>query len=493
MKRVVWQDFTVYNPKGVTVLDFFIAFRAAIAKTIDANHWSFLWKSCHWMEDKDGYIKWVQSVAQDKMLEEFYYYSSNIEPYEHGDGWPIICKRPPWWKGLPYWHMPLLDHQPPAYQETSLADFLTSTQSRLSGFHPSFLRGRPRDWPDDLPDIPEIEYLFMNINVQNIESMEPKFKEQEMMKEYHDIPNETLIEIALEIPSDFQSFKDHCSFALMSKRLHYEIYSNSTWRILCQRGEIGNPNGTKHRGLNWRHLYTMIEEHIRVEECDWCMLGGKTMGKETIPCSTCDSVQLNDQIKLLHRPWDSVTLINPDNKSRFGGPPFEEWINSLEGIFVNHLPHGFSMVIAGSTNNVYILLRMYLDQDSSSTFNELYLQALVTILDILQGIRDILQSNQSYRDNDIGEWWIANTWAVEVLSSRHNIPNKRHSLGEVFKIMAVKFIGCTFTRIKEEDIPILTIYSFVLYLTVVRIPGIKVKLPVDITIAKNDLAIINNN
>ena len=103
-------------------------------------------------------------VAQDKMMEEFYY-SSNIEPYEHWDGWLIICERPPWWKGLPYWHMPLLDHQPPAYQETSLADFLTSTQSRLSGFCPSFLRGHPRDCPDDLPDIPEIEYLIMNIGM----------------------------------------------------------------------------------------------------------------------------------------------------------------------------------------------------------------------------------------------------------------------------------------------------------------------------------------
>ncbi|KAE9384475.1 hypothetical protein BT96DRAFT_982285 [Gymnopus androsaceus JB14] len=355
-------------------------------------------------------------VAQDKMLEEFYY-SSSIEPYEHGDGWPIICERLPWWKGLPYWHMPLLDHQPPAYRETSLADFLTSAQSGLSGFHPSFLRGCPRDWPDDLPDMPEIEYLFMNIDVQNIESMEPKFKEQEMTKEYHDLLN------------------------------------NSTWRILCQQGGIGNPNGTKHRGLNWRHLYTMIEEHIWVEEC------GKTMGKETIPCSTCNSVQLNDQIKLLHRPWDSVTLINPDNKSRFGGPPFEEWINSLEGIFVNHPPRGFSMVIAGGCHAIDIHILSHFHQVNNNTG--------VTILDILQGIHDILRSNQSYRDSDIGEWWIANTWAVEVLSSRHNIPNKCHSLEEVFKIMAVKFIGCTFTRIKEEDIPILAIYSFVLYLTVV--------------------------
>ncbi|KAE9394219.1 hypothetical protein BT96DRAFT_978616 [Gymnopus androsaceus JB14] len=349
MKHVVWQDFTVYNPKGVTVLDFFIAFRTAIAKTIDANHWSFLWKSCHQMEDKDGYIKWVQRVAQDKMMEEFYY-SSNIEPYEHGDGWPIICERLPWWKGLPYWHMPLLDHQPPAYQEMSLADFLTSAQ-----------------------------------NVQNIESMEPKFKDQEMMKEYHDLPN------------------------------------NSTWRILC----------------------------------------GKTIGKETIPCSTCDSVQLDDQIKLLHRPWDSVTVIDPDNKSRFGGPTFKEWINSLEGIFVNHPPCGFSMVIAGGCHAIDIHILSHFHRVNNNT--------RVTILDILQGIRDILQSNQSYRDNDIGEWWIANTWAVEVLSSRHNIPNKCHSLGEVFKIMAVKFIGF------------------------VQIPGIKVKLPVDITIAKNNLAIINNN
>ncbi|KAE9385199.1 hypothetical protein BT96DRAFT_982115 [Gymnopus androsaceus JB14] len=148
------------------------------------------------MEDKDGYIKWVQRVAQDKMMEEFYY-SSNIEPYEHGDGWPIICKRLPWWKGLPYRHMPLLDHQPPAYQETSLADFLTSAQSGLSGFHPSFLRGRPRDWPDDLHEIPEIEYLFMNIDVQNIESMEPKFKDQEMTKEYHDLPKLPILQRSL--------------------------------------------------------------------------------------------------------------------------------------------------------------------------------------------------------------------------------------------------------------------------------------------------------